>query len=493
MLGKKNMQKDFFNSYVYENLLPSEDILLDIKEQVDFSFVEEELRDLYDASNGRPSYPPEVLFKMLFLEFYYNLSDVEVSKQVRYNILYRYFVGLEVRESTPDDTTLVVFRNRCGKERFERLFDRVIKQCQEKALLKEKLKIIDATSIVADIAIPNTVNLLRQGRRVILKRISRSHPQLAKELSEKYIPREHLDHKPNEDELQEEITKTLNFIDELKGKFDLETKEFIESLKAIAIPSGDKRKLISFVDPDAREGAINAQKMFRGYKAHIAEDESEIVTSIDTLQGHQNEGHQLSGLLKKEQAKGLKSEAVVADAQYSSYENRKEVHKQKMKAYIPKRKGDTKVKRLGFKYLLKEDKLICPQGQCSSSKVKQNSGTIYYFSRKVCRNCSKYQFCRNKDSQRSIRIFISDDYKEHLRDYDDNYSLAQKKRKIIERKIGEAKKWHGLGRARYRHRWRVAIQILMTFLVINIKRMVKLLKEKVKLDSKEACLVLEPG
>lgn len=88
MLGKPNKQRDFFDSYVYESLLPREHILLDIKKRIDFSFVEEETKDLYDNQLGRPSYPPEVLFKMLFLEFFYNLSDVEIAKQISYNSSY---------------------------------------------------------------------------------------------------------------------------------------------------------------------------------------------------------------------------------------------------------------------------------------------------------------------------------------------------------------------------------------------------------------------
>ena len=47
---------------------------------------------------------------------------------------------------------------------------------------------------------------------------------------------------------------------------------------------------------------------------------------------------------------------------------------------------------------------------------------------------------------------------------------------MIERKFGEAKKWHGLARARYRGKWKVAIQIIMTFLVMNAKRIARLLK-----------------
>jgi len=128
MLGKTSSQTDFFDSYVYEKLLPKEHILLDIREKIDFRFIEEETKELYDERLGRRSYPPEVLFKMLFLEYYYNLSDVEIAWQCGYNILYRYFICLPIDEDTPADTSLVVFRERLGKERVEKIFDRIVLQ-----------------------------------------------------------------------------------------------------------------------------------------------------------------------------------------------------------------------------------------------------------------------------------------------------------------------------------------------------------------------------
>ena len=134
-----------------------------IKEALDFSFVEEETKDLYSPDFGRPAFPAEVMFRMVFLEFFYNLSDVEVSRQCRYNILFRWFVGLKIEDRVPDDSSLVVFRKRLGEERFERLFARVVAEAKEKGLLKERYKIVDATVVVADVAIPNTVNLIRQG------------------------------------------------------------------------------------------------------------------------------------------------------------------------------------------------------------------------------------------------------------------------------------------------------------------------------------------
>ena len=149
MLGKTDPQENFFDAYIRDNFLPEEHELLEIKEKVDFSFIKEKTKDLYAEELGRPSYPPEVMFKILFLEFYYNLSDVEVAGQLKFNILFRYFVGLKAEDSIPDDTSLVIFRKRLGEERFEKIFDEFIKQCKDKNLLKGKLKLIDATHIIA--------------------------------------------------------------------------------------------------------------------------------------------------------------------------------------------------------------------------------------------------------------------------------------------------------------------------------------------------------
>ncbi|MHA1410537.1 MAG: transposase [Candidatus Odinarchaeia archaeon] len=164
MLGKEDKQRNFFDEDIYSNLIPEDHILVKIKEKIDFSFVKEETKDVYSPDFGRPAYPAEIMFRMLFLEFYYNLNDEEVSKQCHYNVLFRWFVGLKIEERVPDDTSLMVFRKRLGVERFEKLFNRIVESAKEKGLLKERYKIVDATAIVADVAIPNTVNLLRQGQ-----------------------------------------------------------------------------------------------------------------------------------------------------------------------------------------------------------------------------------------------------------------------------------------------------------------------------------------
>ncbi|MFZ5769618.1 MAG: transposase [Bacillota bacterium] len=48
----------------------------------------------------------------------------------------------------------------------------------------------------------------------------------------------------------------------------------------------------------------------------------------------------------------------------------------------------------------------------------------------------------------------------------------------MERVFGEAKKWHGLGRARYRGKWRVYVQAAITFAVMNVKKIVNLCRKR---------------
>ncbi len=218
MLGRENRQNNFLDSWTYERMLPKEDPLLEIKEKIDFSFIEEETKDLYSYAMGRVSFPPVVVFKMLFLQYYANLSDRGVSKAVKRDVLFRYFVGLSIEDEVPDDTTLVKFRSRSGEERFRKLFDRIVKQAQDRGLLKERIKIVDATHITADIATQGLVNLLRQGRKMVVRKIEKATSKRPKELEERYITKEKIYKKPTNEEIEKEINLTKEFINQIEGK-----------------------------------------------------------------------------------------------------------------------------------------------------------------------------------------------------------------------------------------------------------------------------------
>ena len=472
MLGRKDEQADFLDEYVYGRLIPADHILVKMKESLDFSFIGEETKDLYSADWGRPAYPAETLFQMLFLEFYYNLSDVEVCRQCQYNVLYRWFVGLGIDENVPDDTCLVVFRRRLGEARFARLFDRVVEMAKKAGLLRERYKIVDATAVVADVAIPNTVNLLRQGRRVILREIARQDERAAVGLGE-YRSREKLAEKPTKEDLVEEVDKSKAFIEAVKGKYGDDVGAMVEALDAIVHPEKGRAKVVSFVDFQARHGMKSRKEMFSGYKAHIVEDENEIVTSCDVLSGNRNEGSHLGHLLLLERAKGIRAEAVLADSLYDSGQNRQLIHEEGMKAYIPFRRERKWMER--FRYSPDEDCVTCVMGKKSIGKSRQQRGNLHNFSVRDCRDCSQVGKCVRQDQPR-MKIWVSDSYRYKIADDGQGRHEALGIRRMIERKFGEAKKWHGMARARYRGMARVKIQVLMTFLVMNVKRIARLLE-----------------
>ena len=58
----------------------------------------------------------------------------------------------------------------------------------------------------------------------------------------------------------------------------------------------------------------------------------------------------------------------------------------------------------------------------------------------------------------------------------EEYQRWRSERYKIERKFGEAKRWHGFGRCRSLGLWRYGIQAFMTAIALNVKRIAYLLE-----------------
>ena len=61
---------------------------------------------VYSACEGRPSYPPLTMVKVLLLEQWYNLSDPQMEEALGDRISFRRFVGLGLQDETPDHSTI---------------------------------------------------------------------------------------------------------------------------------------------------------------------------------------------------------------------------------------------------------------------------------------------------------------------------------------------------------------------------------------------------
>src|SRR5690606_2904604 len=95
---------------LYDILIPKDNFLRQMKELVDFSFIEEELKDKYCLDNGRNAEPPVRMFKYLLLKQIYNLSDADLVERSRYDLSFKYFLDLAPEDSVIHSSSLTKFR-----------------------------------------------------------------------------------------------------------------------------------------------------------------------------------------------------------------------------------------------------------------------------------------------------------------------------------------------------------------------------------------------
>ena len=75
-------------------IVPKNNMLRKMNELVDFSFVYDELKNKYCHDNGRNAIDPIRMFKYLLLKVIYKLSDVDVVERSRYDMSFKYFLGM---------------------------------------------------------------------------------------------------------------------------------------------------------------------------------------------------------------------------------------------------------------------------------------------------------------------------------------------------------------------------------------------------------------
>ena len=153
MFKTSGPQQTFFGNLIYDQVIPPNHFLKQLAACVDFSFINEAVTDCYDhpSEAGRPGWEPQRLFKVLFLAYLDNLSERQIEESVNLNLAHKWFVGLDVHEKGPDHSTLSLFRDRLGAERFQQLFNRIVEMAREKKFITDRLHIIDSTHTLAKV------------------------------------------------------------------------------------------------------------------------------------------------------------------------------------------------------------------------------------------------------------------------------------------------------------------------------------------------------
>jgi transposase len=152
MRGDDEQQLDVFSYVSPEQRIPQDHPLRPVRVMAD-----EALRDLKPhfsklyAKTGRPSIPPERLLRALLLQVLYSVrSERMLMEQLDYNLLFRWFVGLNMDDAISDATVFTKNRQRLlDGDIADAFFAAVLKQARRRDLLSDEHFTVDGTLLEA--------------------------------------------------------------------------------------------------------------------------------------------------------------------------------------------------------------------------------------------------------------------------------------------------------------------------------------------------------
>jgi IS5 family transposase len=100
------------------------------------------------GAGGRPSYDKLMMFKILILQKYYNLSDEQTEFQINDRTSFKQFLNLKIGDKIPDEKTVWHFKEKLANENLSiKLFESFTKQLMSKGIIAKEGSMIDASFV----------------------------------------------------------------------------------------------------------------------------------------------------------------------------------------------------------------------------------------------------------------------------------------------------------------------------------------------------------
>ena len=482
-----NQQKMIMSKYLelYDMLVPKKNLLRQIKEMIDFTFVYDELKDKYCYENGCPAYDPIMMFKYLLIKCIENISDVDLVERTQYDLSFKFFLDLAPEETNLiDPSSLTKFRRQRLKDvqLIDMLIGKTVEIALEKGIIKKKTAIIvDSTHTNSQYGLISPRQALINESKILRKRIYEVN-----EVMKEKFPAKREASGILEDEIKycEELIavvekeEILKQIPKIKEKLNL-LKEMVED---------NNYNLGLSKDKDARVGHKTADTSFFGYKTHIAMTDERIITAATITSGEKHDGKQLPNLIEKSENAGLEIDEVLGDAAYAEKDNIKLaeekgirlVAKLNKKIIYGNRKNEDK-----FEYNKDAGMYVCQAGHMaikkgvnkSVEKFGHNNREVYYFDIEKCKICPHREGCY-KEGAKNKTYTVTLKSNKHLKQEEfqksEYFQERYKERYKIEAKNGEIKRNFGYDVAKAEGFCGMQIQGALTLFTANIQRIIKL-------------------
>lgn len=485
MLKDQDSQLSIYS--VLYNKIPENHILKRINKAVSLGFVNDILESSYCKYYGRPAKEPELMVRLLILQYLYNLSDERVIEEASLNLAYMWFLGINPDDELPHPSLLAKFRvHRLKDITMDEIITEIVKQCVDKGIIKDTGLSIDATHTEA--------NTTKKVPERIMKHLAKKI--FASLKAEGEIPDGINTEIPNYKEIEDHneakglmLSYLEGTIAEVERSVDLDkyhkTKEIINNAKDIlADPKFIQQKGVrSLVDKDARVGYKSKNSSFYGYKTEYSvTTESRIITGVRVYDGGYVDGTNFTDLLKLSIEPGLNISDVFGDKAYFRKPILDAIKEIQAKAYIPVSESVYRIDEEKFSYNKDSDQWFCKCGNHTVSKKKSKPKNrrevlIYRFGKESCINCDQREECiKGSAKSRILRIGINTPelYEYSQKAKTKEFIEKYKSRASQEWKNGEIKRFHGLNRARGYGLRSLSMQAKLTALAVNLKRIAAL-------------------
>lgn len=477
-------QKIQLSSYsdLYDLIVPQDNLLRKINELIDFSFIYDELVTKYCTNNGRNAESPIRMFKYLLLKTIYDISDVDVVERSRFDMSFKYFLGMAPEEGVINPSSLTKFRKLRLKDTdlLNLLIGKTVSIAIEKGIIKSKSIIVDATHSLSRSNPLSPIEVLRE-RALQLRKVVYSTDQSWKGRMPPKNEDNDLEHELSYcDKLEKEIEsdEVLRSLPKVKEKLNL-LKETVEEAREHYTLSAD---------PDARTGHKTADSSFFGFKTHIAMTEERIITAAVVTSGEKGDGPELPALLEASHKNGIDVDTIIGDAAYSGKENLQLAGEQEIKIVAKLNPSITQSFRKQentFDYNKDAGMFVCPGGHIAIRKARQgkkdngtNQTDTYYFDVQKCKTCTLKNGCYKPGAKtKSYSVSIkSDEHLEQMKFQQTDYFKEKAKHRYkIEAKNSELKNVHGYGRATSYGIANMQMQGAMAIFTVNLKRILKMI------------------
>ena len=405
----KNIQSEILMTTM-EEIVPQDSLFRKIDKYIDFTFIYDEVKDLYCENNGRPSIDPVVLFKLVFIQALDGIKSMrKTCEKIKVDAEYRWFLGIPFGQETPHFSTFSKNYERRfrGTDIFEKIFINIVKQAQKYGMLNDEF-FMDSTHRKAN------------------ANKNKYEDQLVEQV------------KKRKSNLEEEINKERIKI----GEKPFEFKDEIE----------EKHIKVSKTDPESGYyHRDNKEKGFMYLEHRTVNGKCNIITDAYVTKGNLHDSVVCTERLEYQKNKlNLNINKVGLDSGYDTYEIKKYFEDNDIFGVIQYRsygQGNTEIRKWQFDYFKEEDVYVCPKtGIVLPYRNIDKLGYKKYYDRKQCERCPFQKQCCGKSKFRTIRRLICEEVNERARGRrlsSEGKELFKKRKTTVERSFGDSKQNHG--------------------------------------------------